>query len=191
MLFALRQWDVSTLRCLYGGEAAGVLGRLMIALTVIGSGWALLGLIPLLVHARTRRFAAHLLGVTLVAAVVVSALKELFHRARPCITLGDIHALWDDPRDFSLPSGHATGGFVVAGFVAVAVLRSGTRPRVSMALSLFGFALAAAIAISRVYLGVHYPTDVIAGAALGLLLGIAGGLRYTTTSPERPAPASQ
>jgi undecaprenyl-diphosphatase len=163
----------------------------MVALTVIGSGWTLLGLIPLLVHARTRRFAAHLLGMALVAAVIVSALKELFQRARPCVTLENIHALWGDPRDFSLPSGHATGSFVVAGFVAVAVLRSRKRPTVSAAVSLFGFALAAAIGISRVYLGVHYPSDVIAGGALGLLLGIAGGMRYTATSPERPAPPSQ
>ena len=188
MLLALRQWDVSTLRLLYGGEAAGVLGTLMVALTVIGSGWSLVGLVPLLAYGRTRRFAAHLLGVTLVAAVVVSALKELFRRARPCVTLENIHALWDDPRDFSLPSGHATGSFVVAGFVAVAILRSRQGPTVSVAISLFGFALAAAIGISRVYLGAHYPTDVVAGSALGLSLGIAGGMRYASTSPERPAP---
>ena len=188
MLLALRQWDVSTLRLLYGGEVAGALGTLMVALTVIGSGWTLLGLIPLLVHGRTRRFAAHLLGVTLVAAVVVSVLKELFRRARPCVALEDIHALWDDPRDFSLPSGHATGSFVVAGFVAAAVLSTRKGPKVSLGVSLFGFTLAAAIGISRVYLGAHYPTDVVAGSVLGLSLGIAGGMRYAGTSPERPAP---
>jgi undecaprenyl-diphosphatase len=162
----------------------------MVALTVIGSGWTLLGLVPLLVHGRTRRFAVDLLGVALVAALVVSLLKELFRRVRPCVALENIHALWDDPRDFSLPSGHATGSFVVAGFVAVAVLRSRMRPTVSLAVSLFGFALAAAIGVSRVYLGVHYPTDVVAGSLLGLSLGVAGGMRYTRTPPERPAPPS-
>jgi undecaprenyl-diphosphatase len=162
----------------------------MVALTVIGSGWTLLGLIPLLVHGRTRRFAVDLLGVVLVAALVVSLLKELFRRVRPCVALENIHALWDDPRDFSLPSGHATGSFVVAGFVAVAVLRSRLGPTLSLAVGLFGFALAAAIGVSRVYLGVHYPTDVVAGSVLGLSLGVAGGMRHTRTPPERPAPPS-
>ncbi len=189
MLLALRQWDVSTLRFLYGGHAAGILGTVMIALSVIGSGWTLLGLIPLLGHGRTRRFAVHLLGVALMAAVLVSLLKELFQRARPCVTLANIHALWDNPTDFSLPSGHATGSFVVAGFIAVAVLRTGKRPAVSVVVSLFGFALAAAIAVSRVYLGVHYPTDVLAGSVLGLLLGIGAGMRYAHASPGRPAPS--
>jgi undecaprenyl-diphosphatase len=162
----------------------------MVALTVIGSGWTLLGLVPLLVHGRTRRFAVDLLGVVLVAALVVSLLKELLRRVRPCVALENIHALWDDPRDFSLPSGHATGSFVVAGFVAVAVLRSRMGPTASLAVSLFGFALAAAIGVSRVYLGVHYPTDVVAGSLLGLSLGVAGGMRYTRMPPERPAPPS-
>jgi undecaprenyl-diphosphatase len=190
MLLGLRQWDVSALRLIYGGEAAGTLGAVMVGLTLIGSGWTLLGLIPFLVRSRTRRFAAGLLSVVLIAALVVSALKELFGRARPCVALPDIHALWDDPRDFSLPSGHATGSFVVAGFVAVALLRSRLSPTVSVAVSLLGFALAAAIGVSRVYLGVHYPTDVISGALLGLSLGVAGGMLHTRTPPERPAPPS-
>jgi undecaprenyl-diphosphatase len=107
---------------------------------------------------------------------------------RPCVALEDIRALWGDPRDFSLPSGHATGSFVVAGFVAVAVLRSRMGPTVSLPLSLFGFALASAIGVSRVYLGAHYPMDVVAGSVLGLSLGVAGGMRHTRMPPERPAP---
>jgi undecaprenyl-diphosphatase len=190
MLFGLRQWDASTLRLLYGGEAAGTLRAVMVALTVIGSGWTLLALIPLLVHDRTRRFAADLLGVVVIAALMVTVLKELFHRVRPCVALEDIHALWENPRDFSLPSGHATGSFVVAGFVAVAVLRSRMGPMVSLAVSLSGFAVAAAIGVSRVYLGVHYPIDVIAGSVLGLSLGVAGGIRHARMPPERPAPPS-
>jgi undecaprenyl-diphosphatase len=64
---------------------------------------------------------------------------------------------------WSFPSGHATTAF--AGAVALSYLWRRAAP-------LF-FLLAAAIAFSRVYVGVHYPGDVLAGAALGSLVGLA------------------
>ncbi len=182
MLLGLRDWDISTLHALYGDGASGVVRFTMILLSVLGSGWSLLALIPLGMNRRARRFAVDLLLTALVAAVAVTLLKDTFHRLRPSVALADVHALWDDPRDYSLPSGHATGSFVVAAFAAVALFRSHTSRLASIALSLFGFALAATIAVSRVYLGVHFPTDVISGAMLGTMIGLVGGTLHAKAS---------
>jgi undecaprenyl-diphosphatase len=187
MLLGLHDWDLSTLRSLYGGGTGGTLERLMVALTLLGSGWSLLGLIPLLTHRRTRRYAVDLLCVVLLGAILVSGLKDAFARVRPCVALTDIHALWDNPSDYSLPSGHATGSFIVAAFVAVTVHRSRMGLAASLAIGLFGCTLASAIALSRVYLGVHYPSDVIVGALLGLSIGMAGGARHNATRTTGPA----
>ncbi len=70
----------------------------------------------------------------------------------------DVTALIDVPGDSSFPSSHAATAFAAAGVVAMRY----------PALRLPLFALATLIAVSRVYLGVHYPLDVIAGACLGL-----------------------
>ncbi|HEX2507845.1 MAG TPA: phosphatase PAP2 family protein, partial [Miltoncostaeaceae bacterium] len=64
------------------------------------------------------------------------------------------------PGDASMPSGHAATAAAAAGVVAL------LHPRLRAPLA----ALVAAIALSRVYLGVHYPSDVIVGAALGLAI---------------------
>jgi undecaprenyl-diphosphatase len=85
------------------------------------------------------------------------ALKAVFHRARPLA-----EALVTRPHSHSFPSGHATTSFACATVLALAA------PRLAVPL----FVLAAAIAWSRVYVGVHYPLDVIAGAVLGTAIGL-------------------
>lgn len=98
-------------------------------------------------------------------ALVEGALKHLIARARPSDALPDIQ-LRDgfllDPHSYSFPSGHATASFMVA-FILGARF-----PRTRAPL----FALAALVAISRVHLGCHYPSDVLAGAAVGILIGV-------------------
>lgn len=102
-------------------------------------------------------------GAFAVASLTTSAIKALADRPRPPVGDPGFTALIDLPGDASFPSGHASTAFAAAGVVAIRypVLR----------VPLLG--LAAVIALSRVYLGVHYPLDVIGGAALGLSIAWA------------------
>ena len=103
-------------------------------------------------------------AVTILIAEMVSGLVKLWvDRDRPPLANPDPHPLVGLPATGSFPSGHATVAFACATALALAVPR--------LALPLFG--LAASIAWSRVYVGVHYPLDVLAGAVLGVVLAFA------------------
>jgi undecaprenyl-diphosphatase len=92
----------------------------------------------------------------LLAQLSAILIKTAFPRARPHVEM-----LVTEPASHSFPSGHAASSF------ACALVLSAYVPKLALPL----FILAALIAASRAYVGVHYPLDVIAGALLGLLVG--------------------
>ncbi|BCR06804.1 hypothetical protein DESUT3_38730 [Desulfuromonas versatilis] len=104
--------------------------------------------------------AAGLLAVGSSVALFM-AVKDLIGRPRPCEAWLDLASLMAAPDRFSFPSGHTMTAFAVYG--AFATLLPG-----SVALFL---PLAVLIGLSRVFLGLHYPTDVLVGALLGTALG--------------------
>ena len=115
----------------------------------------------------------------LISESISGLLKEWIERDRPPLADPDPAPLVDLPSTFSFPSGHATVSFACATTLALAV------PRLTWPL----FALATLISFSRVYVGVHYPFDVLAGAALGVAIAIA--LRKLAAALRRSAPPMQ
>lgn len=124
-----------------------------------------------LVALRRRPEALHLAAVMAAAFAVNNAVKFAIARARPEAFFGDL------PASYSFASGHAvySGCFygVAGAFIAAALPQPWQRTAVLAAT----LALIGAIGLSRIYLGVHYPTDVLAGFALAaLIVCVARGL---------------
>jgi undecaprenyl-diphosphatase len=109
------------------------------------------------------------------AAVSANAIKAMVDRPRPVVD----HPLMREPTTTSFPSGHAATSFACAATLALFV------PRYAVPIL---YVLAVAISYSRVYVGVHYPLDVLAGALLGL--AVATALRLLLTALQR-SPRSQ
>jgi undecaprenyl-diphosphatase len=133
---------------------------------------------------RPRAAGAALLAVG-TAALLVGILKQTFDRARPPLVDATLDPIGAVPASASFPSGHAATAFAAA--VAIGLVH----PRLRRAL----LAVAAVVALSRVYLGVHYVLDVLAGSVLGAAVGIAAArvveavAPASTTPALRPAPA--
>jgi undecaprenyl-diphosphatase len=88
-------------------------------------------------------------------------IKNLFERIRPCKVLSDIRVLTGCSDSFSFPSSHAVNNF------AAAVFFYKIYPKLKWIL----FSVAFLIALSRVYVGRHYPSDILGGAVIGSLIG--------------------
>jgi undecaprenyl-diphosphatase len=117
------------------------------------------------------------LGLTIMAVALAdasaTALKAAIDRPRPPLRYLEQDPLIDVPGTGSFPSGHAATSFAGATILAFAYPR----------LAPFLFLLASAIAFSRVYLGVHYPLDILGGVILGA--GIAIGVRLLVKRRQR------
>jgi undecaprenyl-diphosphatase len=94
-------------------------------------------------------------------------------RPRPCLVIEGVRLILPCPATFSMPSGHAFSSFAFA--VPLWYL---TRRFMETWWRIFPLFLAGMIAFSRIYLGVHYPTDVLVGALLGATIGLALSLTY-------------
>lgn len=122
--------------------------------------WIAIGVL-LLFWKQTRRT-----GVTVLLALLFcliccnGVLKNVVARPRPCWRNPDVVMLISIPRDFSFPSGHSTASFAAAACLCFKSRWGG----------LVALLVAAVIAASRMYFYVHYPTDIIAGVLLGILM---------------------
>ena len=127
-------------------------GAIMIAATLI-----------LMIIPKTRK-----LGLLCAAALVVNALicnvifKNIVARIRPYEVVDGLKLIIGKQNDWSFPSGHSSGGFTVS-----TVIFRETPRKIGIPIIIF----ALLIALSRLYVGVHYPTDVICGIIIGALTG--------------------
>ncbi len=138
----------------------------MLAATRMGDGWIWYGLgLMLLVYGGPQRFSA--VGAAGAAAVlgifVFKALKRLSHRQRPCQIEPHCWSNVLPPDQFSFPSGHT----MTASSIAIVV--SYFYPALEGVL----FFLVLSIAVSRIVLGMHFLSDVLAGVVMGVALGCA------------------
>lgn len=140
-------------RIMYGASALGDFSLL----------WHVAGVARAVVRPQTEREAVRLGTALLVESVLINGVvKSRFRRRRP---IREEHAVrrLRRPRSSSFPSGHATSGFMAA------TLLTDGRPRQR----LLWYSLAGVVASSRVHVRIHHPTDVAAGAVIGVLLGRA------------------
>jgi undecaprenyl-diphosphatase len=141
---------------------AGALDRPFEWITYAGSYgalWLVLA-VALAVLLRRPELFVWTLAADAVAELATDAVKAAVPRTRP-----HLDPLVTVPHTHSFPSGHAATSFACATVLGAAV--PSVRVRVAL------FVLAALVAWSRVYVGVHYPLDVLAGALLGVVLGLA------------------
>ena len=144
------------------------LDKIMVFITRLGDAgiiWIVLSIVLLLIP-KTRKS-----GAVMVAALVVDVLlcnivlKNLVARTRPYDVNTGVHLLVAKLHDYSFPSGHTA-----ASFTSVTALYLAGEKK----LWKFALVLACLIAISRLYLYVHYPTDVLGGVLVGIAAGYGG-----------------
>lgn len=133
-----------------------------------GALWILAG-VALLIPKKTRRDGIAVLAALLVTFIVVNLiLKPVIARTRPYEVIEGLRLLVSPAHDYSFPSGHSSSS------MAAAVAMAGALPRRMRVIGWCAVVLAVLICISRLYIGIHYPSDVLVGAAIGFLCGIAG-----------------
>ena len=162
-----RQFDEAT-RAFVHQFASPPFTQIMRGISFLGSTIFLTSLTALFVvgfAVRQWRREAILMGITMAGAALLDVtLKYAFHRARP-VPYFDIVA----PRSYSFPSGHALASFCCYGALAAILSPRIKSPPIKAALWIVCALLVLAIGFSRIYLGVHYPTDVLAGYSAALI----------------------
>ncbi len=159
----LYSYDKDLLYLINGASGSKFLDIIMLTLTEFGGGFFwLLFIIVLWVYgeAEERRFAIFLIITIIISGILGLTLKAFLYRPRPYELLIGIKLIGLEEYGSSFPSGHSFRAFAGS---TLMFRRYGKIASPLLALSL-------AVAFSRIYLGIHYPTDTIAGAFLGLAI---------------------
>lgn len=165
----LQAWDAAIFRAIHLGMHHDALDPVMMALTDPGRFKGPLIVVACLLFT-LRRARGALALVVLVATLACSdqvsakVLKPIFQRSRPSVQLADSKPLFGVRKSYAMPSVHAVN-FTAALPILATVFPAGAIP--------YGI-YAGLVCLSRIYVGDHWPFDVLAGMALGLALGLLG-----------------
>ena len=155
--WSILHWIRDTLQC-------SALDFLMPKITALGNGGAIwiVSAAAMTISKKYRKYGIAMFAA-LAAGVMIGnvGLKHLIARSRPCWQ-ENVSLLIANPTDYSFPSGHTLSSVIGACVLTAANRKFG----------LIAIALAALIAFSRLYLYVHFPSDVLASVGIGLILGL-------------------
>lgn len=169
MLELIQRLDERCLRWIAETLRGPVLDGFMVFYTALGNGgwiFILLGLL-MLVFRSTRRVGASSLTAMLLGLLVTNlTLKPLVARLRPWVVMENFATLVTSSDMNSFPSGHTCAAFAFAVALCVVLPQKWAKAAALLAAALMGF--------SRLYVGVHFPSDVVAGALAGALCGLLG-----------------
>lgn len=162
---AIQNLDFTILDYIRDNLSNSLLDKIIPLFTHLGDAgiiWIILA-VYLLIMKKYRKY-----GIIMVLALILDfllcniLLKEIVGRARPFEVRPYIDIIINKPQDPSFPSGHTAISFAAASVLFYLDKRTG----------IFSIIIASIIAFSRLYLYVHYPTDVLAGIIVGVLCGI-------------------
>jgi undecaprenyl-diphosphatase len=157
----LKHFDVSIIQVIQGWENP-VLTKIAELISRIGSSSVTIPLIivvaiVLFVVLKHRKELILLIGGMLGSSLLNELLKRLYHRARP-----DIHRIVQE-QGFSFPSGHSMAAFTLYAILIFILWRHIPKRGGRITLIVIGLSMILCIGLSRIYLGVHYPSDVLGG----------------------------
>lgn len=166
MLEQIQKWDFAILHTIHEKLSHPLLDEVLIILSRLGNSatvWIVIGVF-LLFFRKWRISGVKLLLALLIGLFLINmGLKEWVGRLRPFQIDPSIALLIPEPGEFSFPSGHANSSMAAA----TVLLREKVPGRY------FALFIALVIAFSRIYLQVHFPTDILAGLLSGFLIGLS------------------
>ena len=162
MLQGLGNIDINILNFIHNTCQNAVFDKVMPYITLLGNSgliWIVISII-LILSKKYRH-----VGILCIAALILAAilgegiLKNIVQRPRPFYQIPNVRLLISRPAAYSFPSGHTASSFAAAGVIFVTLKKY----------RFHAVILASLIAFSRMYLFVHYPSDILGGILLGLL----------------------
>lgn len=166
----IQNTDISVIEKIYRFQHnlnSELFNKIMIFFTILGDNgmiWIAVALI-LFLNRKYRKIGVFSIVSLIICALAVNViLKPLIHRPRPFSELADITLLIKAPKDYSFPSGHTAASFVMV-YIFFRHIKKYFIPVLITGIL---------IAFSRMYLSVHFPSDILAGIIIGIFSGYAG-----------------
>lgn len=173
MIDFLYSIDVAIFRFINGTLANPLTDKLMPFITDVTHWYLVYVLLWFIILFKGGKYRVGL-AIGMILLVIVSdqisssLIKNLFERTRPCKVLDNVHLLVGCTDSYSFPSSHAVNNFAAAMFFTFFYKH----------LKWILFSVASLMAISRIFVGVHYPSDVVGGALIGIIIGYVLAVVY-------------